>query len=353
MQKTENTNNIITWRMPAEWEEHQATLLSFPHEGRDWPGKFGAIQWAFVEIIRKVAQYEPVILIVKSKEHQAKVLEMLNRAHANVSAISFIECDTNRNWMRDSGPIIVKDGNKRQALKFGFNGWAKYPNYRKDLKIPGKVAEFLGIDLIEVKHKGRPVVLEGGAIDVNGCGTLLTTEECLLSKEVQVRNPGFTKEDYETVFYKYLGITKVIWLSEGIQGDDTHGHVDDIARFVNPNTIIACTENEEGDYNHKKLAINLEILQNSQLQDGSRPEIVKLPMPGRINFEDMRLPASYINFLILNNCVLVPTFNDKNDYKAIGIVNELFPERDVIGINATDLIWGLGTIHCLSHEIVK
>lgn len=344
---------MLTRRMPAEWEEHQATLLSFPYEGRDWPGKFGAIQWAFVEIIRKLTQYEPLILLVNSKAHQKKVMDMLTRAHANIDAISFIECDTNRNWMRDSGPIVVKKGEEREALKFGFNGWAKYPNYRKDMKVPGKVAEFLNIDLVEVKYKGKPVILEGGAIDVNGCGTMLTTEECLLSKNKQVRNPGFTKQDYEVVFKEYLGVENIIWLGDGIEGDDTHGHVDDIARFVNPTTILACYEDNTKDYNHKRLAENHRILNNSKLENGSKPNIVKLPMPGRINFEDMRLPASYINFLILNNCVLAPTFNDKNDYKALGIIRELFPDRDVIGINATDLIWGLGTIHCLSHEIVK
>jgi agmatine deiminase len=345
---------MLKLRLPAEWEEHQATLLSFPSEGRDWPGKFQAIQWAFVEIIRKVAQYEPVILIVKSEKLLDKAKEMLNKAHADLDKIRFIICDTNRNWMRDSGPIIVKSpDNMRQALQFGFNGWAKYPNHLKDRKVPGTLAKFLDIEIIQVKHKGKPVVLEGGAIDINGCGTLISTKECLLHPSVQVRNPGFTMEDYEKVFSKYLGITNIIWLGEGIQGDDTHGHVDDICRFVNKNTLLACYEPNKSDYNHEKLKKNLDILNNSVLEDGKKPDIIKLPMPGRMDFEDVRLPSSYINFLITNGCVLVPTFNDKNDYKALGIIKEQFPGRDVIGINATDLIWGFGTLHCLSHEIPK
>jgi agmatine deiminase len=347
-------NNTITRRLPAEWEEHQATLLSFPSEGRDWPGKFQAIQWAFVEIIRKVAQYEPVILLVKSEIHLEKVRDLLKRAHADLKNVSFIICDTNRNWMRDSGPIIVKkNADKIEALQFGFNGWAKYPNHKKDRKVPVAVADFLGIELTKAVYKGKQVVLEGGAIDINGCGTLITTEECLLHTKIQVRNPGFTKTDYENVFREYLGITNVIWLKEGIQGDDTHGHVDDICRFVGKNTLLVCHEPDKSDYNHKKLEENISILNNSVLETGKKPEIFKLPMPGRMDFENVRLPSSYINFLVTNGCVLVPTFNDKNDSKALGIVKELFPNRDVIGINATDLIWGFGTLHCLSHEIPK
>jgi agmatine deiminase len=339
-------------RLPAEWEEHQATLLSFPVDGRDWPGKFGAIQWAFVEIIRKVALYERIILLVHSETHLEKVRDLLQRAHTDIDKIDFIVANTNRNWMRDSGPIVVKcpDG-RREALQFGFNGWAKYPNHLKDRKVPGVVAEFLNIDLIPVKHNGKMVVLEGGSIDINGRGTLVTTEECLMHTSVQVRNPGFSKKDYEQVFSHYLGASNVIWLNEGIEGDDTHGHVDDICRFVNSNTLLACHEPDKSDYNHKKLEHNLSILKNAVLENGAKPNIVKLPMPGRIDFEGVRLPTSYINFMITNGCVLVPTFNDKNDYKALGIIHDLFPERDVLGINATDLIWGFGTLHCLSHEI--
>ncbi len=342
----------IKRRLPAEWETHEATLLSFPSEGRDWPGKFNAIQWAFVEIVRKVAIYEKVILLVKSDQHLEKTRNMLLRAHTPIDNVDFLVCDTNRNWMRDSGPIVVHTGNnQRQALQFGFTGWAKYPNHLKDRRVPETVARHLGIELVKVVYKGKHVVLEGGAIDINGCGTLVTTEECLLHPTVQVRNPGFSKTDYENIFREYLGISHVIWLGDGIEGDDTHGHVDDICRFVNKNTLLACYEPDKSDYNHGVLEKNLAILKNSVLEDGSKPEIVKLPMPGRIDFEKVRLPLSYINFLITNRCVLVPTFNDKNDSRALGIIGELFKERDVFGINATDLIWGFGTLHCLSHEI--
>ncbi len=344
----------LTRRFPAEWEKHQATLLSFPAEGRDWPGKYHAIKWAFVEMIKKVTAYEPVILVVKNDELREKVAVMLEQAHIDPSAVSYILKDTNRNWMRDSGPAIVKTANgTREAIQFGFTGWAKYKNHKKDQGTPPVVASHLGINLIQAKYKNKLVVLEGGSIDVNGCGTLITTEECLMDPVLQVRNPEFSKQDYENVFREYLGVTNTIWLGEGIEGDDTHGHVDDICRFVNPNTVVAAYEPNSTDQNHHKLEANLEILKNARLENDEKLNIVKMPMPARLDFEDLRLPASYVNFLVTNGCVLMPTFNDKNDYKALGILNELFTDRDVIGINAVDLVWGLGTLHCLSHEICE
>ncbi|MGB5244499.1 MAG: agmatine deiminase family protein [Lutimonas sp.] len=340
------------FRLPAEFEKQEAILLSFPFEGNDWPGKFGAIQWEFTEFIRKVSYFEKVLLIVKSDEHGDKVKNMLDLAHADLRNIDFISLKTNRAWMRDSGPITVKtiDG-KRIALQFSFTGWAKYPNHRLDQKIPQKIAEKLKIPSQKVFYKEKHVVLEGGAIDVNGKGTMLTTKECLLHPSIQIRNKGFDQKDYEAIFKEAFGITNTIWLNEGIDGDDTHGHVDDICRFVNPKTVVACEEKNTKDKNHKKLAENLEILAGSALENGDRIEVVKMPMPTPLYFDKMRLPASYVNFLIGNDFVLVPTFNDKNDYKALGILNELFPKREVIGINATHLVWGLGTLHCLSHEI--
>ena len=344
--------NKISRRFPAEWENHQATLLSFPSEGRDWPGKYHAIKWAFVEMIKKITTYEQVILVVKSEELREKVVVMLEQAHVDPSQVSYIIKDTNRNWMRDSGPAIVKTTNGgREAIQFGFTGWAKYKNYRKDQGIPAVVASHLGIPLIEAIYKHKLVVLEGGSIDVNGCGTLITTEECLMDPTQQVRNKGFKKEDYENVFREYLGVTNTIWLGEGIEGDDTHGHVDDICRFVNRNTVVAVQESNTSDPNHHKLEANLEILRNARLENGEQLNVVTIPMPGRLDFEDLRLPASYVNFLVTNGCVLMPTFNDKNDYQALGILTGLFPDRHVIGINAVDLVWGLGTLHCLSHEI--
>ncbi|WP_417375054.1 agmatine deiminase family protein [Gimesia maris] len=342
----------ITRRLPAEWETHQATLLCFPHNGNDWPGKYEVIKWAFVEIIRKVAEYERVLLVVKDEELQQKVDGMLQQAHANTKQVKYILQNTNRSWMRDSGPIVVQrsDG-KREALQFRFNGWAKYPNHRLDWQVPSAVAKSLKVPVTEVCYQGRPVVLEGGAIEVNGRGTLITTEECLLDQKTQVRNPGFTKEDYAAIFNEYLGVTNLIWLGDGIEGDDTHGHVDDICRFVNPTTVVACVESNTKDVNHRRLAQNLERLKSARLEDGSKLKVVEMPMPARLDFEDLRLPASYVNFLVTNGCVLVPTFNDPNDAIALGILSELFSDRRVIGIHAVDLVWGLGTLHCLSHEI--
>jgi len=344
----------LSRRFPAEWEKHQATLLSFPSEGRDWPGKYHAIKWAFVEIIKKVTAYEPVVLVVKSDELREKVIDMLDQAHVDPKMVSYIIKDTNRNWMRDSGPAVVKIGDgEREAIQFGFTGWAKYKNHRKDQGIPEAVARHLGIQVTQAIYKNKLVVLEGGSIDVNGRGTLITTEECLMDPLQQVRNAGFTKEDYENLFREYLGITNTIWLGEGIEGDDTHGHVDDICRFVNPTTVVAVRETDTTDPNHFKLEANLSILKNARLEDGSKLNVITMPMPARIDFEDLRLPASYVNFLVTNGCVLMPTFNDRNDYKALGILTDLFPDRDVIGITAVYLVWGLGTLHCLSHAIAE
>lgn len=342
------TNNR---RFPAEWEKQQGIVLCFPHNGNDWPGKYEAVKWAFVEFIKKVAVFETVFLVVADEKLKEKVTDMLERAHVNLKNISFIIHKTNRSWMRDSGPIIVKNGSKREALNFNFNGWAKYNNYQLDKFVPGKIAEHINVPLTQVTYKGKPVIVEGGAIDVNGKGTLLTSEECLMHPTIQVRNPGFTKQDYEAVFKEYLGVTNVIWLGDGIEGDDTHGHIDDLCRFVNEDTIVTIVETDKNDSNYKPLQENLKRLQNAKLEDGKSPTIVALPMPKRIDFEDLRLPASYANFLILNNCVLVPTFNDSNDRIALNILTECFPDREVIGINCIDFIWGFGTLHCLSQQI--
>lgn len=340
-----------TRRFPAEWENQQGILLCFPHNGNDWPGKFGAIKWAFIEFIKKVSIYEQVFLIVKDELHKASVHEMLETAHVDSGKVSFILQKTNRSWMRDSGPIIVKNGSKREALNFNFNGWAKYPNYKLDRNVPAKIASTLNIPLTQVVYKGKPVILEGGAIDVNGKGTLLTSEECLMDQKTQVRNPGFSKTDYEEIFREYLGISNVIWLGDGITGDDTHGHIDDLARFVNEDTIITVVESDPKDNNYKALQENLKRLQNSKLENGKAPKIVCLPMPQKLEFEGLQLPASYANFLIMNKSVLVPVFNDPRDREALNIIAECFPERTVIPISAIDLIWGFGTLHCLSQQI--
>jgi agmatine deiminase len=344
-----NTTN--TRRFPAEWEKQEGILLCFPHNGKDWPGKFEAIQWAFVEFIKKVSSFEPVFLVVADENQKEKVNTILDTAHVALANVSYIIHKTNRSWMRDSGPIIVKNGTEREALNFNFNGWAKYKNIQLDKLVPSKVGDFLNIPISQVIYKGKPVIVEGGAIDTNGCGTLLTSEECLLHPDIQVRNPNFTKGDYEAVFKEYLGITNVIWLGNGIEGDDTHGHIDDLCRFVNEDTIVTIVESDPKDNNYKPLQDNLKRLQNAKLENGKSPKIIELPMPKRLEFDNLRLPASYANFLILNNCVLVPTFNDSNDRIALNILANCFPDREIIGISAIDLIWGFGTLHCLSQQI--
>ncbi|HCO85793.1 MAG TPA: agmatine deiminase [Arenibacter sp.] len=338
-------------RFPAEWEKQQGILLCFPHNGNDWPGKYGAIQWAFVEFIKKVATYEQVFLVVDSAKHQKKVMEMLEMATVNLKKVVFIIQKTNRSWMRDSGPIIIKNGKNREALNFNFNGWAKYSNYKLDRKVPKAISEVLEVPLTQVVYKGKPVVLEGGALEVNGKGTLITSEECLLHPKVQVRNANFTKTDYEAIFKEYLGITNTIWVGDGIIGDDTHGHIDDLCRFVDEETIVTVVESDPKHKNYKALQDNLARLEKAKLEDGRSPKIITLPMPKDILFEGLTLPASYANFLILNKCVLVPTFNDAADRIALNTIASCFPDREVIGISAIDLIWGFGTLHCLSQQI--
>ncbi len=344
---------MSNWIFPAEWEQQQGILLCFPHNGNDWPGKYEAVQWAFVEFIKKVASVETVILVVANEKLKTKVTGMLEMAHVNVNNVSFIIHKTNRSWMRDSGPIIVKQGSKRKAINFNFNGWAKYTNFKLDKHVPAKVASFLNIPLEQAMYNGKPFILEGGAIDVNGKGTLITSEECLLHPNIQVRNAGLTKEDYEAAFKTYLGVTNVIWLGDGIVGDDTHGHIDDLARFVNEDTIVTVVETDPKDANYNPLQDNLKRLQTATLENGNKPKIVSLPMPKQLEFDGLRIPASYANFLILNKTVLVPTFNDANDRVALNTLADCFPDRDIIGIAASDFIWGFGTLHCLSQQIPK
>lgn len=341
------------FRLPAEWEYHEATWIGWPANKQDWPGKFQPIQWVYGEIVRYISRAEKVRIIVQSKEHQKKAEIVLNAVDADFSNIEFFKLSTDRNWLRDAAPQFVKNKkNKTVLVKFGFNAWAKYGNYKLDDKIPAMISDKLGLKLIKALYKSRNVVLEGGSIDYNGFGTIITTEECLMDSVTQVRNPGFTKKDYEKVFEEYLGVTNVIWLNKGIAGDDTHGHVDDITRFVNKNTVVTVIETHPNDSNYIPLMENKEILESAKLEDGSGLEIVELPMPLPVFFKGERLPASYANFYISNYAVLVPTFNDPNDKTALGILSELFHDRPVIGIHAVDLIWGLGTLHCLTHEQV-
>jgi len=338
------------YRMPAEWEPHEATWLGWPHELTDWPGKFAPIPWAFAEIIRHLSKEERIYLLVENREAENRVKNILKKSGANLCAVDFFRVPTDRGWMRDSGPICVKNSTGEVALNhFLFNGWAKYSNHRRDSVAVTGVNKKLKHRVWQPMQKDRRVVLEGGSIDVNGRGTLLTTEECLLSK-TQERNPGFSREDYAEVFREYLGVTNVLWLKNGIAGDDTHGHVDDLTRFVNPTTVVTIVENDPADANYSALQENLALLKTMKDQDGRALRVKTLPMPSPIYFDRQRLPASYANFYIANKIVIVPTFNDPNDRIALNTLAELFPSREVVGIACRDLVLGLGTLHCMTQQ---
>ena len=382
----------LGYRLPAEWEPHEATWIGWPHNRSDWPGKFTPIPWVYAEIVCKIVPGEIVRILVNSKAHEGQARRILSRVGVDPSRVEFFPFPTNRGWTRDFGPIFVKHSPPNEGgehgnhplpppyrggkpaspsdvaiVDFAFNGWAKYPNWEKDNRVASLAARALGCRLFvaqallpvragtanEPRAQARvPVllVLEGGSIDGNGRGTLLTTEECLLDPEVQVRNPGLTRKETEEALREHLGVKNVLWLGKGIAGDDTHGHVDDFCRFVGPHTVVLCRESNPSDANYRPLEENRERLQGMRLEDGSRIEVVALPMPAALFLDGQRLPASYANFYISNSAVLVPTFNDSNDRFALGTLGELFPDRAVVGIHSVDLVWGLGTLHCLTHE---
>jgi agmatine deiminase len=332
-------------RMPAEWEPHAATWVGWPHNKTDWPGKFEPIPWVYTEIVRHLVPGELVRVLVNSAGHRAQASKYLKRAEVDRARVEFLRFPTNRGWTRDFGPIFVRRGASLAIARFHFNAWAKYKDWKKDDLVPVRAAKQFKLPLLDGK-----IVLEGGSIDVNGRGTLITTEECLLDPKVQTRNPGLSRLDLENIFRDTLGITNTLWLGNGIAGDDTHGHVDDLCRFVNPSTVVLCREENPKDANYKPLAENRERLQGMHLENGRAIEVVDLPMPAPLYFDSVRLPASYANFYIANAAVLVPTFNDPKDRVALGILAELFPGRRVVGIHAVDLVWGLGTIHCLTQQ---
>ncbi|MDD9859824.1 MAG: agmatine deiminase family protein [Nitrospira sp.] len=341
------------FHMPAEWEPHEATWMGWPHNASDWPGKLAAVRWAFGEIVRKLAEGERVRILVNDLTHEDRARSLLSRAGANLSRIDCFQIPTDRSWTRDCGPIFVTRRHQAAEVaiaRFTFTAWSRYANWQQDNQVPVKVARRLRCRIFPVTHNGRKVTLEGGSLDVNGAGTGLTTEECLLDPEIQVRNPGFSRETCEQVLRDSLGITHLVWLHKGIAGDDTHGHVDDVCRFVNPTTVVLCQEPNGRDDNHRVLAENRDRLAQATLENGASIEVVPLPMPAPLYCHGQRLPASYANFYIGNAAVLVPTFNDPNDRLALGILSELFPDRPVIGIHAVDLLWGLGTVHCLTQQ---
>jgi len=336
-------------RLPAEWEPHAATWLAWPHNRKDWPGKFAPIPLVYAEIIRHLGRRERVELIVDDAAAEAKARRLLVRAGAWSDNVRFHHWPTDRIWVRDSGCTFTKDGPDLGAVRWRFNAWAKYPDFQRDELIGGHMAEAAGANALQARHGARPVVLEGGSIDGNGSGTLLTTEECLLS-EVQQRNPGLGRAEYEQLFAEHLGVRTVIWLDRGVAGDDTHGHVDDISRFVAPDTVVTVVEPDPSQPNHAPLRENLRRLRAARDQDGNPLRVVELPMPGPVTFGGVALPASYGNFYIANGLVLVPVFNDRNDRLALNILADLFPDREVVGIYAGDLILGFGALHCLTQQ---
>ena len=345
--------------MPAEWEPHAATWLAWPHYHGDWPGKFDPIPWVYAEIIRQLAKHERVELIVNDAASARKARRILQRADALSANIRFHRWPTNRVWLRDSGCIFLKrdagapagekPGHSGIALKFRFNAWAKYSNWRHDNKVGIEMAIAGGAEFMTPYHAGKEIVLEGGSTDVNGAGTILTTEECLLSK-LQERNPHMARPHYEKMFAEYLGAANTIWLGRGIVGDDTHGHVDDLARFVAKDTVVTMVEPNPKDENHAPLRANLRRLQAARDQDGKPLTIVEIPMPQPVVFEGRRLPASYANFYIANKLVLAPVFNRPNDRLALNTLAQLFPSREIIPIYSGDFIWGLGAMHCMTQQ---
>lgn len=359
----------LGYRMPAEWEPHAATWLAWPHEVSDWSGKFGAIPWVFTEIARHLSEAERIRLIVRDARHEKEARSALARSGVALERVDFLRLPTDRSWTRDYVPTFVVQRDRKSprrarplgergkdgiaAVKWRFNGWARYSNHRRDEAAGQAVAAALGVPHFEpqarVRGRARRVILEGGGIDVDGEGTLLTTEECLLDGS-QARNPELGRSGMEAVLARELAVDKVLWLERGIAGDDTGGHVDDFARFVRPGTIVLAEEKNRRDPNHRALEAARERLKGARDARNRRIEVIRLPMPAPVVFAGQRLPASYANFYIGTGKVLVPTFNDPQDRVALGILAELFPDREVVGIHAVDFVLGLGTIHCSTQQ---
>lgn len=336
--------------MPAEWEPHAATWIAWPHQEPDWPGKFEPIRWVYAEIVRLLAG-ERVEIICADQDIAAQAAECLKRTGVDPAGYRLHLLPTDRTWLRDSAPTAVRRGGRIEWVQWAFNGWAKYDNYAQDANVPGLVARVSGLPVAQAARpeSGVPLVLEGGAIETDGQGTLLVTEECLLS-DVQTRNPGLDRAGYEEAFRTWLGIERVIWLDRGCAGDDTHGHIDDIARFVGPAKVVLACEDDPSDENYASSQENLRRLRAARTAQGQAIEVVPIAMPRAVIFDGQRLPASYANFYITNRRVLVPTFNDPADARVLTRLAQLFPGREVVGVHSLELVWGLGTLHCLSQQ---
>jgi agmatine deiminase len=326
-------------RMPAEWEPHEATWIAWPHNQDDWPGRFEPIPWVYGEIVRKLSQVEKVRILLQNDDIEQNARTVLDKCGVQWEAIEFYPISTDRVWARDFAPLFVRDeAGKIAAVKWRFNGWAKYENHLRDEAAGNAICDVAGFETWRLD-----MVLEGGSVDVNGAGLLLATEECLLSP-IQARNPDLSKSEIEGALGEYLGADRVLWLRNGIAGDDTHGHIDDLARFTDRETVVMVSEDDPTEANYAPLAENWGIIRQFPVKAR------KLPMPAPLYFEGQRLPASYANFYIANEIVLVPTFNDPNDRIALQTLAECFPRRKVIGINCVELVWGLGTLHCMTQQ---
>ena len=343
---------VPQYRMPAEWARHDATWIAWPHHEPDWPGKIDAIGWVYAEIVRVLAGYERVEILCHDALVRERALVMLNQHAVDRTCYRMHLQPTDRVWLRDSGPTGVYDANGSAALiHWDFNAWAKYDNFVLDQQVPDAVQRVTGLPVVDARRadNGQRLVLEGGGIETDGLGTLLVTEEWLLS-DVQVRNAGMDRAAYERAFWDYLGISQTIWLGEGCVGDDTHGHVDDIARFVAPGVVVLAHEVDPSDENHRRSLDNVHRLRAARDANGAALHVVTLPFPRPVMMDGVRLPASYANFYIANGVVIVPTFNDANDRVALNTLAELLPGHRIVGIHAVDLAWGLGTLHCLTQQ---
>lgn len=330
---------------PAEWAKHEATWLSWPHKKASWPGKIETIYAPYCQFIKTVAEGEKVRINVKDAAMKTEATAHLQKAGADLTQIEFYFNESNDAWCRDHGPafLLNKAGDKKAVVDWDYNAWGdKYPPYDLDDVIPTKIAGHFNL---QVYHP--EVIMEGGSVEFNGAGTILTTTACLLNKN---RNPHLSKEQIEQYLLEFYGAEQVLWLGDGIVGDDTDGHIDDITRFVNEDTVVTVVEDNPLDENYILLQENLEALKAMRLPNGKALDIVQLPMPSPVIHEDTRLPASYANFYIANSAVIVPTFRDINDEKALMIIKNVFPDRRVVGIDSMDIIWGLGSFHCLSQQ---
>jgi agmatine deiminase len=325
--------------MPAEWEPHEATWLAWPHNQDDWPERFEPIPWVYGELVRKLSQVELVRILAPNEDIEQSARKVLELNGAHMEAVEFYRQATDRVWTRDFAPLFVRNGaGEVAATKWRFNGWAKYGNHLHDEAAGRAIPGLAGVPV-----SYPDCVLEGGSIDVNGAGLLLSTEECLLSP-IQARNPGVTRAHIEQKLSDYLGIDRVLWLRNGIAGDDTHGHIDDLARFTDTQSVVIVSEENRADANYEPLRENRELLKHYPVR------VRTMPMPAPLYFAGQRLPASYANFYIANRMVLVPVFNDPNDRVALNVLAECFPERRIVGINCVELVWGLGTLHCMTQQ---